>query len=190
MYLVANVSKRNIVIGDMDVSLQPRQALDLHKIKCKIEPENSKDLKLSTNTGLVKVLKKSKKQVYEEEKIDLSNNLSQEDLIKMIKDTIKKEMASQSSQNTEQDSDKILDALKDLTKLVQDKPESVVHVEKTKENVNTDDDSYVDEDKLAEIHARSMNKISKESDTFVEYDKQEVSDDSILDNINELENLI
>ena len=61
MYLIANISKAHVVIADLGITMQPKQAMDLHKIKCLIEPEKSKDLELGKKTGRIKVLKKSKK---------------------------------------------------------------------------------------------------------------------------------
>jgi len=58
MYLIANVTDKSISISDLNITMKPKQAFDLHLMSLKIRPEDSKNLKEARKLGWVKILKK------------------------------------------------------------------------------------------------------------------------------------
>ena len=56
MYLIANASRNEIALSDLGITLKPKQAIDLHKVKTLIPPERSDNLRLAARRGKVKIL--------------------------------------------------------------------------------------------------------------------------------------
>lgn len=193
MYLIANVSGKEIVIADLGVSIKPKQALNLHKINTTISPESSRDLNSAKKLGYIKVLKKDEK--IEKEKVDIQpdKSLDQEALINSLKDILREEMKSQLAEKKQDNSDVLL-ALGKIAELVKEKGPTVINnITQSGENKNSpekEEESGVDEDTMSQIHAKAVSKITKESNTSVDYSSEEIIDSSLSKNISELEDLL
>jgi|TARA_Y100000310_G_scaffold345571_2_gene466753 predicted enzyme related to lactoylglutathione lyase len=195
MYFAVNISKppRVIVIGDLNVELQPRQAIDLEKMFDSHKLEHSQDLKHAQRIGVVQV-KKDKGKKKPPEVIQQNQDLDQ--VRKAIKSEIQNQMsgvadAIKEGMNQEQILtvlQKLSSAIADggMTKTVEHKIERIVEsggqIVEPKEDIDP---------AIAEvIHAKVVDKMVKESKSKVKYKEDKNEDKSMMDRVSELEGLL
>jgi len=194
MYLIANASGKQMVIGDIGLVLKPKQAIDLHKINLKIDPNKSRDLGISIRKGFVKVLKKdSKKSKKIVENITNINTMDQKKLLSSIREIIKQEVKNQTSQPTQilqgQDNQEILEAIQNVMSAVKTQKGTVV-VRDGKVIENKEKDLSLDHDTLVEIHSKTVDKRTLDAEGKLEYEDQEIIDIGMGEDLSELEDLL
>ena len=193
MFFIVNKTKGNITIGDLKLNLGPRQAIDLDKVMDRVVSDKSRDLKRAVSKGVISIKRKDVDKslaVYVETKPS-SGNLDQikNELLSSVKDGIKdaiREGVSAANRGFSPD---------DLTKLIEKMasmmPKNTVIIrdgEKLKEI--GEEEVIIDEEILTDIHARAVDELTKDSkEGFINYNKEKV-EDSIHDNVLELENLL
>ena len=205
MYLVVNKSKRLITISDLDVSITPGTMLDLDKYKRNkyLNPRDSKDLQEALRRGLLRTMKNDKPSSREEAPPPSQPaGPSMEEMMKMMKETIREEMEKNKpepqpepapqpppQQVVQQDNTQLIEMMSDIKKLISSGAMSSSDMSVAQEFIIADD---VDEDKIKEIHAAAMKKMKdrSKSKSEISYDTNTVKDDSISDNLEDLEGLI
>jgi len=187
MYLVANTSTKEITIGDMNISIKPKQALNLHKMESRISPESSKDLAFAEKHGYVKVLKKdSKKEIAVAPPAQvIENKIDTKEIIESLGGLIKQEIQQQLSSKKDNNQD-LLKAISDIVAMGQNKnsPQNITI------QTQQEEPSSLSEEKMAEIHSKAMKKITKGANTSISQVGQEVIDSSFSTNLSELQDLI
>lgn len=185
MYLVANTSSKEITIGDMNISIKAKQALNLHKMECRISPESSKDLAFAEQKGYIKVLKRdSKKEVEIAQPAPMiENKIDTKEIIESLSGIIKKEIEQQMSSKSSDNKD-LLDAISNIASMVKEKgvPNQT---EIVKENISQED-TAISEEKMADIHSKAVKKMTKGATTSIAHSNEEVIDTSFADNLSEL----
>jgi len=187
MYLIANATSSFIEIEDLNVSLQPKQAVDLHALGLKDRAEKSVHLKNAKKNGWIKVLrhdKPSKKITKITEKtIEKQSALDPEEILKGIRGIIKEEV-----KNINQNQQLPEDLVAVLTKIIQANQGNISVSDLTKDDLDFGDG--VDLNKLAEIHTKVAEKVMKDTSSSVQYSEESIKDDSMKENLSELEGLL
>lgn len=194
MYLVANTSSKEITIGDMNISIKAKQALNLHKMECRISPESSKDLAFAEKNGYIKVLKKDSKKEIEIAPVPapiIENKIDTKEIIESLSDIIKQEIKQQMASSKPVDNQDLLKAISNIAAMVQDKvPSNQFVSEQNNYNKETQEESSISEEKMANIHSKAMRKITKRASTSIDHATEEVVDNTFTDNLSELEDLL
>ena len=193
MYLIANSSGKQMIIGDLGLVLKPKQAIDLHKVKLKTIPERSGDLSLCVKKGLVKVLKqdskKSKKIIENVSNVTNVNTMDQKKLLESIRSIIKEEVKSQSPQIIQgQDNKDVMAAIQELMKTVKTQKGTVVI--RDGKVTESEEDLGLDHDTLVKIHSKTVDKRMTDTEGKMEYEDQEIIDIGMGDDLSELEDLL
>jgi len=191
VFLVANVTGSVIIVNELNLSLGVKQAIDLHKVNLAMDPDKSGELRSKIATGSIKVLKqdsKKQKKLKASKKIvnnTTVNTIDQEELIKSITAIVKKEVSNQT-----QDNQKVMEAINGLSNLVKNQKNTVivqngteVVSSKKKESLNLDDET------LVQIHKRSVDSMTEKAEGNLKYEDQEITDDTMEDDMNLLEDL-
>jgi len=204
MFLVTNSGKSSIVLADLNVELKPNQALDLHKVQTRVSPEKSKDLAAAMRRGAIKVLQHDVPTAPQvSQNIVVNEGVNEKELLENIKSLIKEELSNNLPKVNNNDSNS--SELKELIELLKKQQQSQLSVEQINqlianvpssaavitEKVDTSaEESYIDEDKILQMHSKAMDKIAKNSKGTVEYSHQKITDESLSNNINELEDIL
>jgi len=195
MFLVANTTKKAVIVKELNLHLGVKQAIDLHKVNLTIAPEKSGELRGYISSGAIKVLKqdsKKSKKLKESKKIVnntiVNNTIDQEELARNIAAIVKQEVSNQNKNNRE-----IMEALSGLSSLVKNQKSTVivqgqaqgeVITKKKREKLDLDDET------LVQIHKRSVDSMTEKAEGNLEYEDQEITDDTMEDDMSLLEDLL
>lgn len=189
MFFIVNKTKGTIVISDIGVTLGPRQAVDLDKTMSRSKSESSEMLKSASKKGHIDIrIKDGGQSPKMEPSQKVGNDL----------DDFKKEMLEEIKGLLSQQQQPIPDkglGKEDLVAFAQQiinnipKPETVI-IQGQPQETRTDDEVEIDEDLLVDINARAVDNIVDGSDIKSMNYKEEIQENTILDNIDELEGLI
>jgi hypothetical protein len=192
MYIVANPSKKEVVISDLKLVIPPHQSRDLHSLDLPISPEKSKDLETSKRKGYIKVIKQDviltvgqvmgpppelptqQIIIHEKEVVD------KEYMAQTIRDEIQKSFSNQKSEQFPvQNNDLLNEIIKKLDNIL------------NKNQKEDGPEEEIDEKILTKIHAKVVDKIVKDVEiSSLEYDQKNIKDISVSKNISELEDMI
>ena len=198
MFFIVNKTKKNIIISDLNINLGPRQAIYLDKIPGmdRNKSDKSKDLKNAVSKGTISIKRKDgipKIKVQEEIKASTDMDGLKNDLVKEIREGIKeasktlaKEIAMSSKNVTVDDLTKVM---KEVISSMPQAPNSVI-MREVEKKISQDEDVKLSDDILADIHARAVNEMVKETKSSNVNYKEEKMKESIDDNILELEGLL
>lgn len=206
MFLIANAGRSEITLSDLGVVLKPNQAIDLHNVKTLINPDKSNDLSLAMKTGAVKVLKKDKPKRQEQhvnQNITVNEGVNKEELLNDLKAFIKEELSEKKQKQPSQSESLGSDEIRELITILKSQQKQQVSMEQLQEllssgtvqinnNIGSCNDDFddIDEDKIVEMHSKAVNKIAKNLSGEVGYSRQKVKDDSLSNNVDELERLL
>jgi len=187
MFFIVNRTKKHITLPDIKISLGPRQAIDLDKIMERSESEKSKHLRAASAKGDVEIRVKDNEAL---KKIPNTKTGSAQSDIGKIKDEIIKEMknelrgikASDNSISKE-------DLMAFMQQLINNMPTKEVVIKETSHIVE-EEDAEIDENLLADINARTVEKRVKDVKIEQVKYKEESQNNTIISNIDELENLL
>jgi hypothetical protein len=177
MLMVANKKGEDVFLSDLGIKIKRKQVVDLHRLNLLISPEKSKSLRDALSCGDVFLLNKARKKEETQQQIDNSSNIK---LLSDIKTIVKNEIAKT---KRAPDNDDVLKAIANLVSVVGKKEK------REKEDIKDETENVKDgpdEDKLVEIHSKSLGRISlKNIDKKLSYKEQNISDKSVSDNASE-----
>ncbi len=182
MYLIVNTTQNILTISDLKVQLEKHQMVDLDKwSKLPMRPEDSKDLEFCRRNGSIKIMKNDRQTpAILPQEIKETSQINEEkiasSLIGPLQEFIKSEMAKQAPSDNSQ----ILNAIGQLQSMIgknSNQNNQVIEVD-------------VDEDKMVEMHAKTMNKITKNISGELSHNSENKEDSSISNNVDELEGLL
>lgn len=197
MYWVVNITEppQTVIIGDLNIEIGPKKAMDFEKMKLKHEIAESKDLKKAIKLRMLQVrhsVKSKKKDIVAEPQ---SNALNDKELAK-IRLTIREEMQNVLGNQSSPELLQAVNSLLEATKNLKDTPPQKVIVEHTggSSSINSQDDfdnidDNIDDEILAEIHAKAVKNQTKDTETQLTYDERK-GDNSVADRANELDGLL
>jgi len=192
MFLVANTTNRAIIINELNLSLGVKQAIDLHKVNLAMNPDKSGELRVYIKSGSIKVLKqdsKKSKKIKDSKKIvnNTINTIDQEELVKSIAAMVKQEVSNQNKDNQE-----IMKAISGLSSLVKNQKSTVIVQGQSQDEVVSKkkrEELDLDQETLVQIHKRSMDNMTKKAEGNLEYEDQEITDDTMEEDLSLLEDL-
>ncbi|MEK0336993.1 MAG: hypothetical protein QQN41_06110 [Nitrosopumilus sp.] len=198
-FFIVNKSKQQIIIGDINVSLGPHQAIDLDKIMPRTKSDNSKDLKIAAKRGIIKIKQKTdltekKTEIVKHEYSASIDNAQIEDMKQQIRAEVREELKKQFGdfqlqQPQTVDSGEILASIEDLKGILSSG--SIVNASQQTDDRkrNQIDDISISEETLIEMHERVANKIVEGVESKVEHIEKKVID-NVDERANELEDLL
>ena len=187
MFFIVNKTKGTVTVGDLGLSLGPRQAIDLDKIMKREKSESSQSLKTATQKGDIEIRVKdtprSKKIPNTRRNYKPDLGAVKDEIIGEMKDTMKELLKSQGGGGglTKEDIAELLASLP--------KQETVI-IRQEGEKVREDEDVEMDEETLANINARSVNEIVKDTEIKSVHYEEKQAENTILDNVDELMDLL
>lgn len=187
MYFVVNTTDRELMISDLNISLGPRKAMDIEKLKPRYIIEESKDLKTCIKTKRIQVRHDSK--LIDSQKADQVEGQTNDDQINQIKNVIANEIKQQLSGFKGQSSGDNTEIMSILNKLTEAFEKGTVPIISKVESSSTDHEDNIDEERLSEIHARKMQKLSKNTNSRFTHEEKK-SADSVADRVSELDDLL
>ncbi|MFA5598996.1 MAG: hypothetical protein WDA06_00230 [Phenylobacterium sp.] len=199
MYLIANSSGNYIEIADLGISLKSQQAVDLHRMKLKKNPDASDALKIAIKKGWIKVLKKDKPNTATTERVivDNSKNDNSEilDEIRKIKEEFNnqlQELAKAKTQNMDQGTlNQILGAISNMAKTTNIANNTTISRSEQKDNNNNVEDNDIDDNIFEKIHTKVVDKIVKNAKTSsLSYNQETITDSDLQGKIDELDDLL
>lgn len=188
MFFIVNKTKSTLVISDIGITLGPRQAIDLDKMMDRSKSEASKMLKGASKKGHIDIRIKDGGKTTKIKPPEQINDL----------DDFKKEILEEMKSLLNQNQQPILQqglGREDLAEFAQHiisnipKSETVI-IQGQPQDMRSDEDVEMDEEVMAKINERSVDKIVEGTKINAMKYKEEKQENTILDNISELENLI
>lgn len=182
MFFIVNKSNTRIIIGDLNITLGPRQAIDLDQRLSREKTERSKHLQGLVRSGVIEIKSKDEPKIKIQEKPQENKS---EDL-KQFKDEIISAVSKEISKIKDVKEDKGNGDISALTDLIKEFKNSLPQKEQKEL-----EEELLDNDVLVDIHSRT---IDKKLENFKETKdityKKEKSNNDIDSNIDELENLL
>jgi hypothetical protein len=189
VFFIVNKTKGTIVISDIGVTLGPRQAIDLDKLMNRSKSESSKFLKKASRNGQIDIrVKDGGKTSNAEPKPKKEDGLDEfkKEMMEEMKQILSQQ--SKTQQHPVLDKGDLADFAQQIIKSIP-KQETVI-IQGKQQEIRTDEDVEMNEDLLADINARAVDKIVDGSEIKSLNYKEEQQENSILDNIDELEGLL
>lgn len=197
MLLVVNISKRDVSLDDLGLTLKPKQAVDLDK--CNIPREksvHSSSLNTNMNDKKVRILQANpplNSIQYEEAIVDNNNTErhNKKDVdIDALKTIVSEEIQKQiNSSNTE-----VIAQLSNIAHILQNSKSNIndqdninninAHIDKTES-----EESDIDMKTLMEIHSKNIDKLSKNTKSKAKYVETKTNN-NIDKTVSELEDLM
>jgi hypothetical protein len=192
MFFIVNKTKQRIVLGDLNISLGPRQAIDLDKIVKRDKSDKSNHLILAVKRGDIEVrMKDSEIKTSIPETTPNKSSLDQikDDIVSELKGSIQQLSQQLSSSNPKTQNIVLSDEdMKNLTQQIINNISS--NVSNKKESLIPEEEVGMDDSIVADMNARAVNKMVKNSDIQSVKYKEDQQKDTILNNVSELEDLI
>jgi len=190
VFFIVNKTKGSIVISDIGVTLGPRQAVDLDKMMSRSKSESSRMLKGASKKGHIDIRIKDNgktSKIGPAQKVNNDLDDFKKEMLEEMKGLLSQQQPAQVTHQGLGKDDLAAFAQQIISNIP--KQETVI-VQGEKKEVRKDEEVEMDEEVLAKINARTVDKIVEGSDEVSVNYKEEKQDNTILDNINELEKLI
>lgn len=185
MYLIINMTTDMIIIGDLGIELGPKKAIDLDKVfQDRSKFEHSKDLKYAEKSRKIQI-RHDRVVNKERETVTVTQKIDDEHIMK-IREAVRQEVVEQIKNISSTPDNQIEIILEQMRNMIE--RGSSLKENSVNESVVQDNYNDIDLDKLSEIHAKSVKKISKNTEGNVRYEEHKSS--SSLDNLDELDGLL
>ena len=189
MFFIVNKTKQHITLGDIGITLGPRQAIDIDKVMTMEKSENSHALKAAKANGDIEIRVKDRREsaaIPNSAPLKDSNVLGdmKKEIIGEMRDVMKEFLSNQSGGISKED-------LKELMESMPKVQETVIFRQDSGNIVKREDEEVeMDEETLSKINARTVNEIVKNTDSkSVHYEEKKI-ENTILNNVDELMGLL
>ena len=190
MFFIVNKTRSSIVIKDIGITLGPKQAIDLDKVISREKSNNSKHLRLAKSQGSIEIRRKDETVKHSNiptEKTDNNLNSLKNEIVGEVKNMMES-MSKELNKNQGINENQLENILK---KVVQSIPKNETVIIKENNNlIPQDEEIEIDENILVDMNKRVVNKIVKDAKVKSVKYKEEIQENTILSNIDELENLL
>jgi len=192
MFFIVNKTKAEVYITDIKLKLGPRQAIDLDKVVGREKSEGSEDLKKKVRGGFVEIKRKDQISSYRIQEEPKATD-GKKELMAEIRLALK-EVGNEIKQGIDKPATGLSkeDLMSVMREVMADMPQAsnTVIMKEVEKNISRDFDVEMDESLLADIHARAVNDLTKDTKSGRVNYKNEKVIGSIDDNVSELENLL
>jgi hypothetical protein len=192
VFFIVNKTKKTIALGDLGITLGPRQAIDLDKIMKRSKSDGSQALKIARKKGDIEIRVKDKPiskvspiAHAQPPSVDLSS--MKKEIIGEMKDTMKELLKGQGGVSKED----LQNITQTLLNAMPKNTETVIY-RQDQENIvqRKDEDVEIDSETLAKINARTVDNIVKNTTVESVHYEEKQAENTILDNVDELEGLL
>jgi predicted transcriptional regulator len=185
MFFIVNKTKGTVVLGDLKLTLGPRQAIDLDKIMNRSKSEASKSLKTAKKNGDIEVRIKDKpSKIPDTQVLPAQNDMGniKEEIIGEMKDVMQELLKGQTGGVSKEDLQELINAMP--------KSQETVIIRQEGEKIKEDEEVEVEAGEIGEMNKRAVNKMVENVDSVdIKYKEEKQKND--LDNqISELEGLL
>lgn len=193
MFFIVNKTKKTVHLSDLKITLGPRQAIDLDEFVDRRLSEASKSLRAAKSQGEIEIRVKDNILAQNEEK---SQPLREDgddigELKRMISDMKGVVEALVSKKESISPVSGSVVSQEDLEKIAKTIISHLPEIKETvkKDGVSSEDKVDMDEDLLSTINARVIDRMVKNAEVKSVHYKEDEAENTILNNVNELENL-
>jgi len=192
MYFVINKTQKQVVLQDINITLGPRQGIDLEKVLRKEKYENSRHLRLAQGNGDIEIRISTKESKKQKKIITPKKDTTKDDIEKMKNEIIKEmknELKNINKEPVNNDSLSKKDLVEIMTEVMKNMPRETIIREGSKEEFD-DEKVEIDDKLLSEINKRAVNKmVENVKSEEIKYKKEKQQND-LDQNIEELEGLL
>ena len=192
MYFVINKTQKQVVLQDINITLGPRQGIDLEKVLKKEKYENSRHLRLAQGNGDIEIRISTKESKKQKKIITPKKDTTKDDIEKMKNEIIKEmknELKNINKEPVNNDSLSKKDLVEIMTEVMKNMPRETIIREGSKEEFD-DEKVEIDDKLLSEINKRAVNKmVENVKSEEIKYKKEKQQND-LDQNVDELENLL
>lgn len=187
MFFIVNKTKGTITLGDLGISLGPRQAIDLDRVMKRDRSEDSQSLKDAKKNGAIEVRIKDDPK---SNKVPDIKSIYQGPDLRSVKDEIIGEMKGVMKDFLKGQVGGV--SKEDLQALINAMPKSTetVIIRQEGEKIREDEEVEMDEEILGEMNKRAVNETVKNTKIKSVHYKEKHEENTILSNADELENLL
>lgn len=198
MYLVENVTRYEIALGDLRAIIKAGKREDLDRFAARYIVEQSTDLKMAMKRGALRLVKKDNPygiaEPQKQDKAERSSPDQSETLVKAIQDMEKRLIDRLNSQvekhvgqrGLDDDSiNKLNEAIEALKGIAGGAYSPAKQIEKEQ----IEKEYEVEDERVVDIHERSINRLTKDAKSKIQH-KEESKSSSADANISELEGLL
>jgi hypothetical protein len=194
MFFIINKTKQTVVLADLGVTLGPRQAIDLDKVVSRSKSDSSKMLKMAQKKGDIEIRSKDGEVKNAPIKKDKSNDLEAfkneivGEMKSSFKDAIKKQSVNVQGGVSEEQLERMMQRL--IKSMPKNTTETVFVQSGGEKTERTDEEIEIDEDKLAEMNKRVVDKMMESVKSGDIKHNEEIQKNDLDKNITELEGLL
>lgn len=184
MYFILNRSNHEVVISDLNVGLKAHRAMDLEAVCSREKIDSSKDLKSAIKLGKIQVRHDSRPRAPEQ-----TVQPKQSPYIDEIRQVVSEELKNHLS--GESNNDKLVEVIEKLAGVL-DQEKLVAPTQQQAQvepKPDQDPEEDIDEEKLAEIHAKHMRKVSEKTEAGRLSYEETTSADDVAERVARLRNL-
>lgn len=175
MYIIKNVSNRDISLSDLKITVKSGQKTDLDELFSRYVIEKSNSLSIGINKGFLKIIRKDDISSISIPKEDKKENDITKEYLQEMENRISNLVISKSTSNP---SDINVNSL----------AEKLINILGNKEN-KVENYDYEDPENIVDIHTKSLDRMNKEVDGMISH-KEEILEKDIQKNIDELDGLL
>jgi len=186
VFFIVNRTKKHITLPDIKISLGPRQAIDLDRIMDRSESEKSRHLRAASSKGDIEIRVKDGEPL---KKIPDTKIEKKEDINK-IKDEIIREMKDELKELKSNNGLSKEDLMAVMQQFVENMPTKEVVIRDSQKTSYEEEDVEIDEGLLADINEKTVEKRVKNVEMEPIKYKEENKNNTIINNIEELEGLL
>lgn len=188
MYLVKNVSKFDISIPDLRITLAPGDQIDLDMVASRFYIDQSSSLRRAFGPNGLKCVYKNggepaplpeAKLITTEVPVSKNDSVDVINAVKQLEEKLSKRLDEKINSQPQIDMNLINQTLSALQSVVS-------QVSKPKEEVV--EQKEIDDPRIVDIHKRTLNRLSNNLESNVKHEEQ-TTDNNVTKNIQELENL-
>lgn len=189
MFFIVNKTKSIVSITDINITLGPRQAVDLDKLMSRDKSEASKMLKAANKKGHIDIrIKDGGKASKVSSPPKIENNF--DDFKKEMLEEMKR-LLSQKQQFSPQQGLCKDDLAEFANQIISNIPKSeTAIIQGRSQEIRTDDEVEIDEKALGEMNKRVVNKMVENVESGELRCKEEKQENDLENNVSELEGLL
>ena len=193
MFIIKNISTSDVVLDDLRIVLGPQKEIDLDKVAARTLTEYSPKLRLAVQHKKIRIINKDLDGFLPNGSPPVGTSSLDTAALSEMEARLKNEFAEKLNSKDSQISE-LTTALHALVaQLSKQQPQTVVvhqgsgSIEKSFSEFKPSD---ISDDVAGSIHAKAMRKYEQNVTGHIEHEGKTVADDTLANNINELEGLI
>lgn len=189
MFMIKNVSKTEIEINDLHISIQPNRSVDLDMICSRQSAIQSLNLRAAISKGIIKIVRKDGVEFLPKDKSASEIQKDMHDLEKRLTEKMNAQISKHIKSGTEQQSNIDINGLTSAVEQLNNIAKQLGSVQQVQQKQPSEEPSDMTNDKIVDIHQRAIGRMSKNVQGNIKHEETKSKSD-VKKNIDELENLL